>query len=68
MNDFMTNATVFIQDKPLKFENDNFDSALALHISENPDHLLLFEEATLISALNGLPQSFREIIEITKNI
>ena len=66
----MTNATVFIQDKSLKFENenDNFDSALALHIFENPDHLLLFEEATLISTLNGLPQSFREVIEIKKYI
>ena len=47
-------------------KNDNFDSALAQHIYENPDHLVLFEEATLISTVNGLPQSFKEAIEIKK--
>ena len=37
-------------DKSLGLENkiDNFDSALAQHIYKNPDHLVLFEEATLI--------------------
>jgi hypothetical protein len=56
-------------DKSLRFENknDNFNSALALHIFENPDHLVLFEETTLIYTVNGLPQSPREAIEI-KNI
>ena len=56
-------------DKSLRLENknDNFDSALAQHIYENPDHLVLFEEATLISTVNGLPQSFKRAIEIKKN-
>ena len=55
-------------DKPLRLENknDNFESALAQHIYENSDHLVLFEEATLISTINGLPQSFKEAIEIKK--
>ncbi|XP_065573268.1 uncharacterized protein LOC136035407 [Artemia franciscana] len=55
-------------DKSLRLENknDNFDSALAQHIYENPAHLVLFEEATLISTVNGLPQSFKEAIEIKK--
>ena len=39
---------------------------MALHIFENPKHSVLFEEATLISTVNGLPQSFREAIEIIK--
>ena len=47
-------------------KNDNFDSALAQHIYEIPDHLVLFEEATLISTVNGLPQSFKEATEIKK--
>ena len=57
-------------DKSLRFENknDNFDSALAQHIYENPDHLVLFEEATLISSVNGKPQSFKEAIKIKKHI
>ena len=57
-------------DKSLRFENknDNLDSALAGHIYENPDHLVLFEEATLISTVNGLSQSFKEAVEIKKNI
>ena len=37
----------------------SFDSALALHIFENRDPLVLFEEANLISNVNGLPQIFR---------
>ena len=49
-------------------KNDNFDSALAQHIYENPAHLVIFEEATLISTVNGLPQSFKEAIEIKKHI
>ena len=55
-------------DKSLRLENknDNFDSALAQHIYENPDHLVLFEETTLIYTVNGLPQSFKEAIEIKK--
>ena len=54
--------------KSLRFENknDNFDSALVQHIYENPDHLVLFEEATLISTVSGLPQFFKEAIEIKK--
>ena len=57
-------------DKSLRFENknDSFDSPLALQIYENPDYLVPFEEATLISTINGLPQSFKEVIEIKKNI
>ena len=51
--------------KSLRFENKNdyLDSALVQHIYENPDHLVLFEEATLISTVDGLPQSFKEAIE-----
>ena len=54
----------------VKFEskNDNFDSAFALHIFENPEHLVLFEEATSISTVNGLSQPFKEAIEIKNNI
>ena len=48
-------------------KNDNFDSALAQHIYENLDRLVLFEKATLISTVNGLPQSLKEAIEIKKN-
>ena len=57
-------------DKSLTLENKNgnFDSALAQNIYENPDHLHIFEEATLISTLNCLPQSFKDAIEIKKNI
>ena len=32
-----------------------------------PDHLVLFEEATLISTVNGLPQYFKEANEIKNN-
>ena len=49
-------------------KNDNFDLALAQHIYENPAHLVLFEEATLISTVNGLMQSFKEVIETKKHI
>ena len=57
------------RNKSLRFENknDNFDSALAQHIYENPDHLVLFEGATLIPTVNGQPQYFKEAIE-KKNI
>ena len=53
-------------DKSLRLENriENFDSALAQHIYANPDYLVPFEDATLISTVNGLPQSFKEAIEI----
>ena len=33
---------------------------------QNPYHLVLFEEATLIFTVNGLPRSFKEAIEIKK--
>ena len=33
---------------------------------ETYDNVVLFEEATLISTVNGLPQSFKEAIEIKK--
>ena len=49
-----------------EIENDNFDSALALHIFKNPDYLVLFKEATLIPTINGLPQSFKEATEKKK--
>ena len=49
-----------------EIENDNFDSALALHIFKNPEPLVLFEKATSISTVNGLPQPFKEAIEIKK--
>ena len=51
----------------LRFENknNNFDSALAQYIYENPDHLVLFEEATLISTVNSLLHLL-EVIEIKK--
>ena len=39
---------------------------LALQEFEHPDHFVLFDEATLVTTLNGLPQSFREAIEIKK--
>jgi hypothetical protein len=39
---------------------------LALHIVENPDHAVLFDEATLIFEANGFPHSFRKAIEIKK--
>jgi hypothetical protein len=54
--------------KSLRFENKiyNFDSTLALHVFENPTHLVIFEEATLISTVNGLPHSFKEVIKIKK--
>ena len=56
-------------DKSLRLENknDNFDSALVQHIYENPDHLVLFEEATLISTVNGLLHLL-EVIEIKQHI
>jgi len=49
----------------VKFENKtyNFDSPFALHIFENPEHLVLFEEATSISTVNGLPRPFKEAIQ-----
>jgi len=55
-------------DKSLRFKNKNynFDSALAQHIYENPDHLVLFEEVTSISTVNSLSLSFKEAIEIKK--
>jgi hypothetical protein len=46
----------------------NFDLALALHIFENPTHLVLFDETTLISIVNGLPKYFKKVIEIKKKI
>jgi hypothetical protein len=50
----------------LENKNDSFNSALALHIFENSTHLVLFEEANLISTVNGLLLSFKDIIEIKK--
>ena len=47
-------------------KNYNFDSAPAQHICKNPDHLVHFEEATLISTVNGIQQSFKEAIEMNK--
>ena len=36
--------------------------------SKNPDHPFFLEEATLISTVNGLPQSFKEAIKVKKYI
>jgi hypothetical protein len=41
---------------------------LALQIIENPDYLIIFDEATLVSEANGFPYSFRKAIEIKKKI
>ena len=43
-------------------------TALAFYIFEHPDQLALFDEATLLYAANGLPQSYRETMEINKNM
>jgi len=48
-------------------KNDNFDLALVQHLFENPEDLVLFEEATLIFTVVGLLQLFKDVIE-KKNI
>ena len=54
-------------DKSPRYENKNndFDSALAFHIFEIHDHLLVFDDATLISIANGSVQCHVYIIAFT---
>ena len=47
---------------------EDFTLAHSKHIYNYPNHLILFENVSLISRDQGLKQIFRETIEIKKNI
>ncbi|XP_065583868.1 uncharacterized protein LOC136042864 [Artemia franciscana] len=48
--------------------NNSFDSALGWHIFNNPSHMILFENSSLISNDLGIKQVVRESIEINLKI
>ena len=45
---------------------DNFDSALAQHVHDNPHHFVLVENTSIIASVKGLLQVFREEIKISE--
>ena len=47
---------------------EDFTSALLEHISNYPNHFILFENISLISSDQGLKQIFRETVEIKKKL